>query len=161
MWSRCFYWRREIGLAGLSNSLNMSVKPTKTFRRAFEKNILLQKMRFCQNILTWFQTSFYKISTFFEVKLFFQRLVENFLWTLRTCSSYLKGPPNLVLCVSKKIVTTRRTNQIICQEKWKKLRFCRMKLEIGLEYSDIQVNFWWRNSTFWAQRLTKTCFIAK
>ena len=28
--------------------------------------------------------------------------LENFLLTLRTCSRYLKGPPNLALCVSKK-----------------------------------------------------------
>ena len=33
---------------------------------------------------------------------FFQRPLENFVWTLRTCSRYLRGPPNLVLCVSKK-----------------------------------------------------------
>ena len=53
----------------------------------------------------------------FELKLFFQRLLENFLWTLRTCSRYLKGSSNLANCVNKKIVTARRTNQIIYQEK--------------------------------------------
>ena len=51
---------------------------------------------------------------------FFQRPLEIFLWTLRTCSGYLEGPPNLALCVSKQIVTVRHTNQIICQEEWKK-----------------------------------------
>ena len=45
---------------------------------------------------------------------FFQSLLENFLWTLRTYSMYLKGPHNLNLCVSKKIVTARQNSQIIC-----------------------------------------------
>ena len=54
---------------------------------------------------------------FFGLKLFFQGPLEFFLLTLRTCSRYLRGPPNLVLCLSKKIVTARHTNRIICQEK--------------------------------------------
>ena len=57
---------------------------------------------------------------FFELKLFFQRPLENFLWTLCTCSRYLKGPPNLVLCVSKKIVTVRHTNTKILTKKTSK-----------------------------------------
>ena len=44
---------------------------------------------FWQNLIFWTKT-------------FFQRLVENFPWTLRTCSRYLKGPLNLALCASKK-----------------------------------------------------------
>eukprot|EP00493_Phyllostaurus_siculus_P004528 UN04549 len=47
---------------------------------------------------------------FFELKLFFQRPLENFLWTLCTCSRYWKGPLNLFLCVSKTIVS-RTTHQ--------------------------------------------------
>ena len=62
-------------------------------------------------------------SSCFELKLFFQRFLEHFLWILRRCSMYLKCPPNLDLCISKKIVTTRHTDQNICQEKPKKLRF--------------------------------------
>ena len=53
-----------------------------------------------------------KIS-FFEMKLSFQRPLQNFLWTLRTCSRYLEGPRNIALCVSKKFVTVRHTNQKI------------------------------------------------
>ena len=34
-------------------------------------------------------------------KTFFQMTSENFLWTSRTCSRYLRDPPNLALCVSK------------------------------------------------------------
>ena len=51
---------------------------------------------------------------------FFQRSLQTFLWTLWTCSEYLKGPPNLDLYISKIIVTARHIGQIICQEKWKK-----------------------------------------
>ena len=56
-----------------------------------------------------------KISCF-ELKLFFQRPLENFLWTLRTCSRYLKGPPNLDLCVSKKITTIRHVDRKIFEK---------------------------------------------
>ena len=36
----------------------------------------------------------------------------------------------------KKKTPIRRTNRIIRQEKWKKLRFWKMKLKVKLEYSD-------------------------
>ena len=108
-----FYWRKELGLADLSNSLNMFVKSTENFLQAFEKKVLLQKkLRFCKMKFE-IRLEYSDKASFFEAKFFFQRLVENFLWALRTCSSYWKGLPNLVLCVSKNIVTTLRTNQII------------------------------------------------
>ena len=81
---------------------------------------------------------------FFGLKLFFQRPLENFLLAWRTCSRYLKGPPNLALCVSKKIVTARLTNQILCQEKWKKLRFWKNEAQN-------QVRIFWQNLMFWAE----------
>ena len=40
-------------------------KVHRKFSTSLWKKVLLQKMRFCQNILTRFQASFYKISTFF------------------------------------------------------------------------------------------------
>ena len=64
--------------------------------------------------------------------------------TLRTCSRYLKGLPNLAFCVSKKIVTARRTNQILCQEKWKKLRFWKNEAQN-------RVGIFWQNPIFWAE----------
>ena len=76
-------------------------------------------MRFCQNFWTTFWVSF----AFFKLKVFFQSPLETFLCTLRMCSTYLQGLPDLDICVSKKIVTPRHTNQIICQEKWKQSRF--------------------------------------
>eukprot|EP00493_Phyllostaurus_siculus_P015456 UN15692 len=41
----------------------------------------------------------------------FQRPLQNFLGTLRTCSRYLEVPRNIALCVSKNFVTVRHTNQ--------------------------------------------------
>ena len=72
----------------------------------------------------------------FELELFFQAALEIFLWGLRQLWRYLGGALNLVLCVSKKIVTIRRTNLNICQENSKKLRFWKMKLKVKLQYSD-------------------------
>ena len=72
------------------------------------------------------------ISSGFELKLFFQRPLENFLWTLRPCSRYLKGSSNLIDCVSKKIVTTRRTKRIIWQEKQKKVEILKNEAQNGV-----------------------------
>ena len=121
MRSRCFYWRKELGSVDLWSTLNIFVKSTQNFLETFEKKVSPQKngvlSEYSNPILSFVSTSFS------EVKLFFRRSLENFVWTLRTRSRYFKGPPNLVLYVSKKIVAARHTNQIICQEKWKKLGF--------------------------------------
>ena len=42
-------------------------------------------------------------TSFFLDETFFERLLENFLWNLRTCSRYLTDTPSLDLCVSKKV----------------------------------------------------------
>ena len=55
-------------------------------------------------------------TTCFELQLFFQVALEKFLQYLRQHWSYLGGPINLVLCVSRQILTIRSTNLIICQE---------------------------------------------
>ena len=44
----------------------------------------------------------------------------------------------------KKIVTARRTNQILCQEKWKKLRFWKNE-------SQNRVGIFWQNPIFGAE----------
>ena len=100
--SRFFYWRKEIGLVDHSDTLNMFVKPIENFLEAFEPKLQFKKMSknetqnrvgiFWQNPIFWAET-------------FFQRPLENFLLARRTCSRYLKGPLNLAVCVSKKIVT--------------------------------------------------------
>ena len=55
------------------------------------------------------------------MKLSFQRHLQNFLWTLRTCSRYLEGPRNIALCVSKKFVTVQHTNKKILTKTLKKI----------------------------------------
>ena len=53
---------------------------------------------------------------------YFFNWLQKVLWALQTCSRYLSSP-NLVLCVSEKIVTVRHTDQITFKEKWEKLQF--------------------------------------
>ena len=43
----------------------------------------------------------------FLAKLFFEKPLETFLWTLRACSRYLKSLQSLYLYASKKIMTVR------------------------------------------------------
>ena len=72
------------------------------------KNEAQNRVRiFWQNLIFWAET-------------FIQRLLQTFLWALRTCSTYLKGPLQLVLYVSKKIVTVRHSNTKILTKKVKK-----------------------------------------
>ena len=113
-----------------------------TFSRGFWKKVSAPQKRGVVRILQHdFELHFILI---FLAEIFFQRPLENFLWTLRTFSRYLRGPPNLVLCVRKKIVTARRTNQILCQEKWKKLRFWKNEAQN-------RVRVFWQNPIFWAE----------
>ena len=108
--SRFFYWRKELGLGHLWSTLNVFVKSTQNFLETFEKKFHLRKWSwnetqnevgiFWQNLIFWAET-------------FFQKPLENFLWTLRACSRYLKDPLSLVLCVSKTSVTIRYTNEKI------------------------------------------------
>ena len=79
------------------------LEPIENFPGAFEKKFQPKKWSFVRIFQHDFELRFYSFS---ELKLFFQMSLENFLWTLRTCSRCLKGPPNLALCVSKKIMAT-------------------------------------------------------
>ena len=56
----------------------------------------------------------------FWAETFFQCPLRIFLWILRACLRYLKGSPNIVLYVSKKIVTARHTNKKILTKNLKK-----------------------------------------
>ena len=69
----------------------------------------------------------------FEAKLLFQRTVKNFLWALRTCSRYLDGSPNIVLCVSEKIGLVRHFNQNISRRKAKGGVFTPPVMQVHLE----------------------------
>ena len=57
-------------------------------------------------------------SLWFRAETFFQRSLESFLWTLWTCSRYLKGHV-LDLCVSKKIVIARHKKKMQNPERKK------------------------------------------
>ena len=82
------------------------------------------------------------ISCSFVYLNFFKSLLEVFLWTLQICSRYRYDLLDLDLCVSKKIGSARHANQILCQEKWKQLRFWKNETKNGVE-------------TFWQ----KLCFL--
>jgi len=75
----------------------------KFFQMSFEKKFQLKKWGRKLKIGV---EMFWKSSVFWA-ETFFKDLYKIFLWTLRTCSGYLKGPPDLDLCPSKKIVTAR------------------------------------------------------
>ena len=85
-------------------------KVHKKFSRGLWKLVSAQNMS-----KKWSSKSGWNILTkpHFWIWNFFQRPLDNLLLAWRTCSRYLKGPPNLALCVSKKIVTVRHNNQII------------------------------------------------
>ena len=68
-------------------------------------------------------------TSLFEVKLFFQRPLENFLCTFIQCSRYLEGPPNIAFCVRKKIGTIRHTDKNISAKNSKKLLFWRTSFD--------------------------------
>ena len=75
-----------------------------------------KKLRFWKNEAQN-QVGIFWQNFFWGAETFFQRPLENFLWTLWSCSRYLKGPLSLVLCVSKTIVTIRYTNEKISAKK--------------------------------------------
>ena len=128
-------------LSGPFRYLEHVRKVNRKFSRGLWKKVSAPKMGFCQNL-----KSCWNILTnpIFGAETFFQSPLENFLLALRTCSRCLKGPLNLAVCVSKKIVTIRRTNRIICQEKWKKLRFWKNEAQNG-------VGIFWQNPIFWTE----------
>ena len=71
----------------------------------------------------------FKKPHFFHSKLFFQRLWENFLCIVWPCLIYLKGAPNIVIYVIKKIRNIRHVKQIMWQETWKSLDFFEDQLQ--------------------------------
>ena len=66
VWSRFFYWRKELGWADLSDTLNMFVKSIKKFLEAFEKKFQPKKWGFVRIFQPDFELHFFKISTFFH-----------------------------------------------------------------------------------------------
>ena len=112
----------------------MFVKSTENFLEAFEKSFSLKNE---EEIKLKIGLEYSDKTPFFGLKLFFQMHLENFLLTLRTCSKYLKGPLNLALCVSKKIVIIRHTNKKILAKNRKKNRFCMTSLGTTVDTSNL------------------------
>ena len=112
----------------------------------FWKNEAQNQVRiFWQNLMFW-------------AEIFFQKSLEFYWLTLWKCSKYLKGPSSLVVCFNKKIVTARHTNQITCQEEWKKLRFWKneaQNLKIKLEYSDKCQLFQNLETSSWVKKFSR------
>ena len=71
----------------------------------------------------------------FRSKLFFQMPLENFLYTLWPCLRYLKGSPDIVLYVSKKIRAIRHVKDNIFKEKYKKTDFEEIQSQNGVATS--------------------------
>ena len=120
-----FYWRKELLQADLSYTFYTFVKLIENFLVPFEKTFQPKKAGF-QKMKLKIRLEYSDKTPLFGLKLFLKRPLENFLWTLRTFSRYLGDLPNLVLCVSKKIVTTRHTNKQILAKK--KQRFFQVPL---------------------------------
>ena len=116
-------------------------KLRKFSRDLWKKRFQLKKWNFVKIFQPHFELHFFLI---FWAESFFQKLSENILCTLRMCSRYLQGFCDIVLCFSKKIVAARHTNQIICQEKWKQLRFWKNEAQNA-------VGIFWQNFIFWVE----------
>ena len=112
-----------------------------------------KKLRFWKNEVQNRVGIFWQTPIFWA-ETFFQRLLENFPLTLRTCSRYRKGQLNLVLCGSKEIVSIRAPIRFYVK-KVKKLRFWKNEAQIGLEYSDKTPFFW--GETFFSKVSRKFC----
>ena len=91
------------------------VQPDWTFKRFWRDGSAQMKLKI------WLEYS--EQTPIFEVKLFFQRSLENFLFTLRPCLKYLKCPSWLALYASKKIRAIRHTYQKISAKRAKKKHF--------------------------------------
>ena len=111
----------------------MSVNSTENWLEGFEIKIFSSKHEVLSEFSKLTSSS---ISCSCLIKFFFQIISETFLCSLWKRSRYMEGSLDMYLWVSKKIVTIRHTNQIICQEKWKKFRLWKMKVKVSLENSD-------------------------
>ena len=82
-------------------------------------------------------------TSYFELNFFFSNASKFFLDFTNMFVVYGRYVKTW-FCVSKKFVTARNSNQVICQEKWKKLRFCKNEAQNG-------VGIFWQNSILSAE----------
>ena len=76
------------------------------------------------------------ISCSYLIKFFFKSSNKIFCVLYENAQCIWKTHLTCIFESVKKIVTIRHTNQIICQEKWKKFRLWKMKVKVSLENSD-------------------------
>ena len=93
VWSRFFYWRKQLGWADLSDTLNMFVKSIENFLETFEKKVSAPKMGVCQNIPTWFWASYFQNLNFFHFSRHIIRLVRRVLTSFLLTQRDLSGGP--------------------------------------------------------------------
>ena len=112
----------------LRDCLNIVLYPGKKIRNVRHvKQIIWQETR--KSLHFYFENGVEKLwgypskTTILDSKLFFRKLLENFLFVVWPCLIYLKGAPNIVLYVNKKIGTVRHTNQKIFTKPREKTPF--------------------------------------
>jgi len=78
----------------------------------------VKKMRFFENQAQSEFTIFWQNLIFLVEIFLFQRTIETFVCTLRTCSRYLQGPPDLDVASVKTLgPTVRHTNKRISTKR--------------------------------------------
>ena len=112
----------------LRDCLNIVLYPGKKIRNVRHvKQIIWQETR--KSLHFYFENGVEKLwgypskTTILDSKLFFRKLLENFLFVAWPCLIYLKDAPNIVLYVNKKIGTVRHTNQKIFTKPLEKTSF--------------------------------------
>ena len=117
----------------LRDCLNIVLYPGKKIRNVRHvKQIIWQETR--KSLHFYFENGVEKLwgypskTTILDSKLFFRKLLENFLFVAWPCLIYLKDAPNIVLYVNKKIGTVRHTNQKIFTKPLEKTPFWQCSL---------------------------------
>ena len=117
----------------LRDCLNIVLYPGKKIRNVRHvKQIIWQETR--KSLHFYFENGVEKLwgypskTTILDSKLFFRKLLENFLFVAWPCLIYLKDAPNIVLYVNKKIGTVRHTNQKIFTKPLEKNPFWQTSL---------------------------------
>ena len=119
VWPCFIYWK------GVSNIVLYGIKKIRNVRHI--KQIIWQETS--KSLDFYVENGVEKLwgypskNPIFDSKLFFRKLLENFLFIARPCFIYLKGAPNIVLYDNKKIRNVRHTNQKIFTKSRKKNYF--------------------------------------
>ena len=135
VWSQCFLLTQRSRLGGLFRYLVHVRKVDETFLGALEKNFSTKIEKEIFGL--YFELHFLII---FWAESFFHRTltVKIFSWLYEHVQGIWKVRLTLIFASVKTIMTIWLTNRIICQEKWKKLRFWKNEAQN-------QVGIFWQN----------------